>query len=505
MGRGDRRRRGRRCSGRLGGARESSRGTLRRGGSRFGTAVFFGARGLVCLARCRVDPDRRLHLEAVARSGARGATARPRTGALRGTALPCKDGLGRLILIVIDGLTPSVFEAAVGRRPRARALVPRRARPLLARDLDVPFADSRVPLVARDGRASRCAPHSAPGLVRPRASASRRVRLVVRRGARRRNGALDPRHDHQHEQAPPRRRRGHRLRGARGRRPDRGRDQHHVLPRPHASLADAARPDDPGLRAEALLLLQPVRVGSDRCSARRLRPRTRDRSTAMRLRSGAGSSRATASTSSSTTCRTTTSPRTRTARTRPLRRWREATRRSARWSTRPEGPTSSSSATRSSSALTTVRRACDRHARLEESFADLPDVLVTASNRAGMVYRLPGSTHDARELAERLDDEDAAETVLFREDGGSRCAPRAGGAPVRPAGGRLGDERRRIAAHRVPGRPRARVGFARKPQCRRGDHLRGSRGRVRRPRRTAPCRRRQPRLARLRATPRCRC
>jgi predicted AlkP superfamily pyrophosphatase or phosphodiesterase len=77
-----------------------------------------------------------------------------------------------------------------------------------------------------------------------------------------------------------------------------------------------------------------------------------------------------------------------------------------------------------------------RHARLEESFADLPDVLVTASNRAGMVYRLPGSTHEARELAERLDDEDAAETVLFREDGEAvarrereelRFAPREGG------------------------------------------------------------------------------
>ncbi|HEY6067921.1 MAG TPA: alkaline phosphatase family protein, partial [Gaiellaceae bacterium] len=77
-----------------------------------------------------------------------------------------------------------------------------------------------------------------------------------------------------------------------------------------------------------------------------------------------------------------------------------------------------------------------RDARLEDSFADLPDVLVTASNRAGMVYRLPGSTHEARELAERLDDVDAAETVLFREDGEAvarrereelRFAPREGG------------------------------------------------------------------------------
>jgi type I phosphodiesterase/nucleotide pyrophosphatase len=56
------------------------------------------------------------------------------------------------------------------------------------------------------------------------------------------------------------------------------------------------------------------------------------------------------------------------------------------------------------------------HTRLEASFADVSDVLVTASNRAGMVYRLPGCAHDARALAERLDDDDAAETVLFLED-----------------------------------------------------------------------------------------
>jgi Type I phosphodiesterase / nucleotide pyrophosphatase len=54
----------------------------------------------------------------------------------------------------------------------------------------------------------------------------------------------------------------------------------------------------------------------------------------------------------------------------------------------------------------------DRHATLQESFADLPDVVVTASNRAGMVYGT-----DARALAERLDDVPDAEVVLFLEDG----------------------------------------------------------------------------------------
>ena len=59
----------------------------------------------------------------------------------------------------------------------------------------------------------------------------------------------------------------------------------------------------------------------------------------------------------------------------------------------------------------------DRHARLETSFGGVPGVLVTASNRAGMLYRLPDCKLDARGLAERLDGEESAETVLFSEEG----------------------------------------------------------------------------------------
>jgi hypothetical protein len=58
----------------------------------------------------------------------------------------------------------------------------------------------------------------------------------------------------------------------------------------------------------------------------------------------------------------------------------------------------------------------ERSAQLQTAFADVPGALVTASNRAGMVYRLPECKLDARALAERLDDEPDAETVLFRED-----------------------------------------------------------------------------------------
>ncbi|MGH3130683.1 MAG: alkaline phosphatase family protein, partial [Gaiellaceae bacterium] len=56
---------------------------------------------------------------------------------------------------------------------------------------------------------------------------------------------------------------------------------------------------------------------------------------------------------------------------------------------------------------------------LERAFAGLDAVVVTASNRAGMVYRLPGCAEEAHALAVRLDAEPAAEIVLYREAGES--------------------------------------------------------------------------------------
>jgi len=66
----------------------------------------------------------------------------------------------------------------------------------------------------------------------------------------------------------------------------------------------------------------------------------------------------------------------------------------------------------------------ERTARLDQSFADA-DVIVTASNRAGMVYRTDATREDARELAARLDGEASAEAVLFLESG-EAIARRAG-------------------------------------------------------------------------------
>jgi hypothetical protein len=59
----------------------------------------------------------------------------------------------------------------------------------------------------------------------------------------------------------------------------------------------------------------------------------------------------------------------------------------------------------------------ERAARLQDALpGELDGVLALASNRAGMAYRLPGCRLPSRGLAERLDDEPAADVVLFRED-----------------------------------------------------------------------------------------
>jgi hypothetical protein len=71
----------------------------------------------------------------------------------------------------------------------------------------------------------------------------------------------------------------------------------------------------------------------------------------------------------------------------------------------------------------------DRHVRLQTRFARDRGVLVTASNRAGMIYRLPGCRLESREVAERLDGDEAVETALFLE--GEEAVARRDGEEVR--------------------------------------------------------------------------
>jgi len=60
--------------------------------------------------------------------------------------------------------------------------------------------------------------------------------------------------------------------------------------------------------------------------------------------------------------------------------------------------------------------AVEQVSRLQEPFADLADeVVVTASNRAGQVYLLPGARVDAAQLARRLDGFPAVDVTLRRE------------------------------------------------------------------------------------------
>ena len=81
----------------------------------------------------------------------------------------------------------------------------------------------------------------------------------------------------------------------------------------------------------------------------------------------------------------------------------------------------------------------DRHVRLESRFDGIDGALVTASNRAGMIYRLPECKLGPRDLALRLDAEEAAETVLFLE--GDEAVARREGEELRfGAEGTTGDE-----------------------------------------------------------------
>jgi hypothetical protein len=77
----------------------------------------------------------------------------------------------------------------------------------------------------------------------------------------------------------------------------------------------------------------------------------------------------------------------------------------------------------------------ERAVSLEEALADVDGLLVAASNRAGMVYRLGGCREEAAELARRLDGSPAAEVVLWRE--GEEAVARRDGEELRfaPADG----------------------------------------------------------------------
>ncbi len=67
--------------------------------------------------------------------------------------------------------------------------------------------------------------------------------------------------------------------------------------------------------------------------------------------------------------------------------------------------------------------------------ADRSDVAVTASNRAGQVYRLPSCGEPVRALAERLDGQEAVDVALFLEDGDGVARREREELRFRPDGG----------------------------------------------------------------------
>ena len=145
----------------------------------------------------------------------------------------------------------------------------------------------------------------------------------------------------------------------------------------------------------------------------------------------------------------------------------------------------------------------ERAERLQDAFSGLTlfhrgngrpaQLAVTASNRAGMVYRLPGCPETAQELAARLDGR--GHVVLFREE--DQAVARLDGIELRfaPSNGgweSTGDE---TVLSQPDALERAWAALA-QPERGRPDRLGRARSRVRRPRRASPRGRREPRLAR---------
>jgi Type I phosphodiesterase / nucleotide pyrophosphatase len=96
----------------------------------------------------------------------------------------------------------------------------------------------------------------------------------------------------------------------------------------------------------------------------------------------------------------------------------------------------------------------ERIATLQESFGDVAGSLVVASNRVGMIYRLDDCPLDPREIAARLDGEPSVEVTLFLE--GPEAVARRGGEELRfaPEGGgwRLVGDETLLAGPEAPAR-----------------------------------------------------
>ena len=327
-----------------------------------------------------------------------------------------------------------MLEGTIGSGETPDARRARGARLLPARDVGLPVADSRLPLVDRDRRARRHPRDPASRLVRPPRAADRRVRELVRRGACRRHRPDAAGHARQHERAAPRRASGDAVRVARRRRaPHRGR-QLHRLPRAHASPLVAAVPRR-RLGPERFFFYN--LFSSDRTGAP-LSWRNRAGGLDRRVRDG----------------RRPLARDARRVRLPPLLSLRLRLRLA-----RARARHALEALQRCDAAIGSLAEAgggidalLERYAvvvmsdhgqtrvheavSLAEVYAGVDGVLPLASNRAAHVYLQPGCRLDARAVAARLDGVPAVEVALFREGRRpSRGAKARSSSSRRPGGG----------------------------------------------------------------------
>ena len=249
------------------------RGALGRGGTRGATGLLVGVGRLIGAALAFVPVVGYLVALLAAVLARRAAAQR---GALRGAPQPCPLSAAKpLVLVVIDGLTPSMLERAVDVATPALAALADAGRYRRA----ISTFPSLTP-VCLSSIATGAHPdvHGIPHLVWYHRGERRLVEYGSSFGGppRRRVAARDPRRDLQHERASTSVAEAVTVFEALE---DAGLHdgcgQHDVLPRAHAAPAarSGARPRRP--RAEAVLLLQPLRVGPDGRADRRAQPRGR--------------------------------------------------------------------------------------------------------------------------------------------------------------------------------------------------------------------------------------
>ena len=374
-----------------------------------------------------------------------------------------------LILVVIDGLTPSMLEGAIGsgETPTLAALA---AGGSYRRATSV-FPSLTPVCLSSIATGAHGDVHEIPHLVwyDRGEQTDRRVRQLVRRGPCRRHRPDAAGHARQHEQPASRGEGPDDVRVARRRRPPHRRGQLHRLPGQNAPPVARSRSSRTCWGRSGS---SSTTSSAPTAPARRSRGATglRDRSMPTRRRSAAGSSRATRSTSSSSISPTTTTPPTSTGPTRRSRRSQrcDAARRLARRGRRRDRCVPRAVRGRRHGRPRPDARA--QASSLAEVYAGVDGVLPLASNRAAHLYLQPGmparparrrGPARRRRLPPRSRCSARARDAVARREGEELVfAPAAGGGFRSPVTPRFSDTRTRSPARGQRSRTRTRARFS---------------------------------------------